>query len=317
MFTEIRTHVGAHFDEYVAIVALRDHGEDLFPGVSTAHVTYMGADEALPDGKTASDLEREGVLLVGVGRGRFDEHAERNDNPLIRVCCATLVARALGLDEDPAWDRILKYASRIDSTASAGAFDLATTVKNMHAAHPDDPDAVLAWATMAIRAAMFQDIDYHHRAREDFRNVIVEHIEDASGCTYTFATVESDALTIAKFVRSSDGCQADIVLVRRSNGSAFIATNQRRKLELGPALRRIRKAEFKAKGIDVPVDDDVLAQADSVPGLPEWYFHRRGRMLLNGGNSTRGTSPTRLSTEDLRTHLRDGIAEVGTSHLLV
>jgi len=114
--TEVVTHQHPDLDAILSIHLLAEHGRDQFPGVEEASYTFVSAN-SLPGGKTAEQLEAEGVLAVDTGGGRFDTHpveGEANEDKW-DTCAAQLVAEALGVDKAPAYRFLLPYTLNHDA----------------------------------------------------------------------------------------------------------------------------------------------------------------------------------------------------------
>lgn len=121
------THRDPDIDDVEAIRLLIKYGEKTWPGISTAKV-LMSHDRD-PFGKSADVLEKEGVLLVGIGGGRYDEHPFDGARRLENHCAATLVAQDLGLNEDHGLTPTLDYAFARNYSANSGHFELQVAIK--------------------------------------------------------------------------------------------------------------------------------------------------------------------------------------------
>lgn len=117
---KILTHDHPDIDAMLSVLLLRKFGEEKFPGAAAAEVFFAPADE-LPDGKTAEELEREGIMAVDIGGGRFDTHPSGTTHETIKRdrCAADLVAEALGLLEHPQWKDIIEYTRQQDTTGQS------------------------------------------------------------------------------------------------------------------------------------------------------------------------------------------------------
>lgn len=111
---KIAVHQNPHLDEIAAIWLLRRFGQHQYEGIGEAEIVFWTTG-ATPDGQPASEWQRRGVIAVGIGRGKYDEHA---DCPSDRVqSCFSLVAEDLGVAGDPALQHILEYVTRTDAEA--------------------------------------------------------------------------------------------------------------------------------------------------------------------------------------------------------
>lgn len=99
---QIGTHPGPHLDETAGMLALKEtpQGRKKFPGIENAQIgiitaTKLRAMNAYGFHGFISALNQ-GVLLIGVGEGPFDEHSNRKE----KVSCLQLVIKYLQLDAD-------------------------------------------------------------------------------------------------------------------------------------------------------------------------------------------------------------------------
>jgi len=113
---EIITHDYPDQDAILSVLLLRQFGEAHFPGVSTAPVIFYSAGQ-LPDGRSPDELEREGILAVDTGGGRFDSHpdAEGESEGLVDRCASHLIAEALGVLDHPEWAALIEAVRRQDT----------------------------------------------------------------------------------------------------------------------------------------------------------------------------------------------------------
>ena len=304
----IATHDDPHLDEIAAIWLLRRHGEEKFPGVSEARITIWETGGPVPDGM-AEACDMEGVLAVGTGWvGPFDEHPSPGNGGKPGECAATLVAKALGLEDDPALEPILRYVLNSDTKGSSNPFDLASLVKVMHQQYPDDPIKVMNWAIEALEAKYQEQLKFLTKTRAEFERVaLVEDVTGPTGRSFKMVVACSDDPQMNKFARSALGVSAAIVIQQWSGGNVQIFTNRKSGLTLYDVAQMLRLAEQQAKGKVVTTDWEKLAAEGKVEGAEEWYFHYSLMALLNGSLTAKGVPPTRLSLEQIKEIVRIGI----------
>ncbi len=121
------THFCPHPDEAVAFWLLHKFGAHRFAAdVTRLKLLFTDAGPRTPDLRPASDWEKEGVLWVGCGGGRLDEHSD----PSLGIsrkegeCAATLMAADLGVSDDPRLSLILEYTKKIDLMGGPQPFDI-------------------------------------------------------------------------------------------------------------------------------------------------------------------------------------------------
>lgn len=172
------------------------------------------------------------TLEVGIGGGSFDEHpvhGERKEDE----CATTLVAKALGVDDEPALEKILKFVVTHDLKGGVQPFDLAYLVNLLHRQFPNDPEKVIEWATIGLEAKYQEQLQFFTATKQEFeRAAEIEEIQGPGGQILKMVTVVSDDEQMSKFARSSLGGRAAIVIQKRSSGNVQIYTNKRYGLTL-------------------------------------------------------------------------------------
>lgn len=148
-------HTAPHFEEVFADVLLRrtPEGRQMFPGVEDAKRVFWGT-ASTPDGRSASDWEQDGYLLLGRGGGRFDEHAVNGEPRKVGHCSASLVAECLGISKTPGLDQLIEAATKEDLEAGGQLFDIPSLMKLAYNQHTQNPDVVIEWALIAITSMM-------------------------------------------------------------------------------------------------------------------------------------------------------------------
>ncbi len=151
VFNTIATHVRPDLDEIGAMWLLQSKrfgAEKIFPGISTAKLVIWRNGKS-SDGRSAEELEKDGILAIGVAGGWSDEHPTKNKVRTRQECTMTLVAKKLGVENDPTLQSILKYVLWED-THGGGRSELAGLVKTLHAQYPDSLEQVIWWTTIAL-----------------------------------------------------------------------------------------------------------------------------------------------------------------------
>jgi hypothetical protein len=138
-------HRRADLDEIVArvLAATTKEGRQLLPGIELAN------EVEFTDSPTDFLDQPEGRLFLGVGgEAGFDEHALPAQFQG-RICCATFVATALGIEKDPRCLPIIR-ASELDDLYARAKFDsLAQIIKRAYRVGAKNEE-VVHWATSAI-----------------------------------------------------------------------------------------------------------------------------------------------------------------------
>ncbi|HVO28889.1 MAG TPA: hypothetical protein VMT81_02835 [Candidatus Paceibacterota bacterium] len=308
MFKTIVTHRRPHFDEFVAIWLLVKFGEFVFGGISQALVEFWEEDRLA---KSPKEYEQEGVILVGIGGGRFDEHGKQNAERKMNMCAATLVAKELGLDEDDALKPLINFATRRDLKAaiSDGArFELPEMVKTMYRVNTAEMK-VWQWTFDAIQAIYDDATVFYERASQDFEKARAYSIQNSRG-KVPVVVGTSDVENFSKYARSAHGSRAGIVIQINTTGNLQIQTASRYRLDMSDTIRALRVEELKLKRYPPPDNWqrfwDELAREENIPGCPEWYYHHEGQMILNG-SLTKDAPPTSLPIQQIEKLVQIGI----------
>jgi hypothetical protein len=307
VFNRILTHERPHLDEIVAIWLLRKFGEQRFPGISTAAVEFTSIRKLAEAGRKPEDYEADGTLLLGIGRGRFDEHPTLDEGRKAEDCATTLVARELGISDDPSLAKILRFVRAADVDGNASPFDISYVVKLLHNRNPDDPHPVIEWALVGIEAKYEEQHRFFTVVKPEFdAKAKVEEVEVGKK-RLRIVTVDSDEDGIHKYARSEYGARAAVVIQRRSSGNVAVFGNKQAGVDLREAAKLIRLAEREAKGLELAPSDARLLAEGYAPGAEEWFYHKQGQMLLNGSLTQADVPPTRISLDRIAELVKIGI----------
>jgi len=306
-FKSILTHERPHLDEIVAIWLLRKFGEQRFPGISAAGVTFTSIRKLAEAGLRPEDYEAQGILLLGTGGGRFDEHPTMEAERKAGDCATTLVAKELGVNDDPSLAKILRFVRAADVEGNASPFDISYVVKLLHARHPDDPHRVIEWALVGIEAKYQEQLRFFTVVKPEF-DAKAKVDEIAVGQRrLRIVAIDSDEDGIHKYARSEYGARAAIVIQRRSSGNVAVFGNKQVGVDLREAVKLIRLAERGAKGLELGADDERLLAEGYSPGAEEWFYYKQGQMLLNGSLTQADVPATRLGLDRIAELVKIGV----------
>ncbi len=319
MIHTIATYAKPQPDTIAAIFLLKKFGEVHFPGVSTAKIELM---TQLPEGETAESLEAKGYLLIDLGGGQFDHHNYLVDGKPTK-CASEIVAEHLGLSNDPSLKKLLAYARRDDlegkGTISPDpldrAFGLSGLLTNLNKAYSHDLVGVI---NMVL--TMF----YAHYSEEEKRTKMMpaewkELVNSGKAKQWRITTAAgplravlapTDNASLSGWLRAYH--HFDIVVLRASTGHANVVTNQAKRLNLGPVVARLREQEFKKSHPDQSLPSD-LEQQGRIEAIPEWYYDTVATTIQNGGANPQGVSPTKLTDDEIRQAITQGLESAQVS----
>ncbi|MDD3434414.1 MAG: hypothetical protein PHD96_00600 [Candidatus Pacebacteria bacterium] len=281
---KIETHERPHLDELVAIWLIDKFGSKEFVK------------------KYAED--KQNTIEIGIGGGLFDEHSSVNTARKEGESAATLVAKALKIENNPALQALLKFVTERDLKGGRQPFDLDWAVQLLNS-EVQDFQVVYDWLTFLLEPYYQQQVKFFADTREEFEKVAqTENVLGPNGKNYKMVTVISDNEQMNKVARQEG---AAIIIQKCLRGNVQIFTNQKYGLTLFDIVQIIRLEEQKKKGKLITTDWRLLSQEGTIPGVEEWYFQVQGQMMLNGSLSHPEISPTKLSLEEIKRLVRIGL----------
>ncbi|MBP8994461.1 MAG: hypothetical protein KBG30_11725 [Bacteroidales bacterium] len=283
---KIETHERPHLDELVAIWLIDKFGSKEFVK------------------KYAED--KQNTIEIGIGGGLFDEHSSVNTARKEGESAATLVAKALKIENDPALQALLKFVTERDLKGGRQPFDLDWAVQLLNS-EVQDFQVVYDWLTFLLEPYYQQQVKFFADTREEFEKVAqTENVLGPNGKNYKMVTVISDNEQMNKVARQ-EGAAIIIQKNTSGNGNVQIFTNQKYRLTLFDIVQIIRLEEQQKKGKLITTDWRLLSQEGTIPGVEEWYFQIQGQMMLNGSLSHPEVPATKLTLEEIKKFIRIGL----------
>ncbi len=287
---EVVTHPHLHLDECGALWAGERFGEDLFPRLLQAKLTFFERHVHLDDQSEMSWLQK-GVLFLGVRGGMFDDHPHEQ---YPEHCTMTLMMSYLGVDQDPALQKVERHVFVADRRPGMHPFHLANLVKDAHRSLsvPDIYQHVQAFLESQYLAERgFQEALTIVRTRGERKLVQSRRHPKVSLTLYVSDGEDNEDL--AKAARHTDGAHAALVILKKTTGHVYIVgTDQFIKNSLAPLAAQLRLAEQEARGHVESTDLEDLAVPDEHPLVREWFlFHGQ---LMNGSLTAPDVPPTKI-----------------------
>ncbi len=300
---KILTHEGIHFDEALALFILTNFPSEKYPGAAGAKVEFLSNGGMLD--KTAEEYRKEGILLVGIGGGELDEHATANREGLANECAATLVAKAVGVENDPALKTLLEYAERIDRSPTCQPFEFPTFMKEFSAVTNDS--AKLWKLTRPFIEAKWYMQNEFHQCHKDVTDECFAEFGARGGKQLLMVAVKTDNPQMNKYLRAKyPNCA--VVVQQNSKGNIQILTNNKyhQFLNLEQMVKVIRSGEMFHRGIPIPQDKDLSCDG-RVIGADCWWYQKEAGNLFNGSLTARDVQPTQIPWKELCNVVYDNI----------
>lgn len=304
-------------DTTAAVFLLKKFGEDKLPGATTAKLAFWSE---IPKDKTANELDQEGYILIDLGLGRFDHHAHlENGKPT--TCTSELVAKFLGIDTNPALKKILAFAKRDDLQGKGiisddpldRAFGLPGIIMNLNKTHGQNLETVIN-LVMEIYEA-------HYKEEEKRTQLMPQEWKQlkASGTGIEWSApyknqslrviqVKTDNTSLAGFLRAY--ARADIVIGRLSSGHVNIVTQQSKHIDLKGIIETLRRIESKKQNRDLVFTRAEWQNQGRLLGVDEWFYDTAANTLQNGGINPQGIQPTKLSDDEIKQAVIEGLQTI-------
>ena len=305
----IITHPKPHLDEVVAITLLTMYGLQQYPGVEKAKFAFLDGSQVRGI-DSEQELRENGRLFVGVGGGRFDEHAAAGNARKSGHCAATLIADDLGISNDPAVKKILRETVSNDLSAGEEGRQLGREVQDiMEHLFDVDPSTALRTAMTIVAAKLDRQAKYYEACEIVRTSRLIRMIQSQDlGMTSDYMSillVQSDHPSVMKGARSQVafdrfGYYPDIIIKRDSGGNVQIFTNSNHfEFDLGDLAYEIRYAELTKRGIAITPELHAKLDSENGTDFDPWHFPHFRTMLFNGSKAHPNVPPTRLNDLDI------------------
>jgi len=288
---QVWVHPGPHLDDLVAALLLLSNARKKVSEVRVVQITDRDPFSESSEG----ELRHRGIWVIGVGGNDWDDHVVEGR----RLCAADLVAKDLGLEQDPAVQRMLSAVRENDLAGRGGYMHLADCIRAMNQVLP--PQAVLAWLEPVFQALYQREVVFQKALSELEESGARQIAVPFSGGIRTLLVVESDNPQIVRAVRKHFGgaFNLHIVVVRRISGQTIILADQCCTPEVVLSdLVAILRVEEQGSRRDV-WEWRQLREDGTLVDVPQWHFEKRGLMILNGSDSAPRVPPTSLSLQQV------------------
>jgi hypothetical protein len=283
-------------DDIEALWLARKFGAREFVFANPLDFSFDGVGGTLYRDVSADIHEQNGILLIGVGAGEFDEHPGPDSEGEAGESASSLMAKRLGVENDPALRRILDFTRGRDAgTLSGHWFDIHQLAKDLHYRYPDDSKRNITVVMMLLEAKYCTEQAFAAAQEEVLGEASWIDVQ-GHGRALKLAVIESDNHRAHSAAMNAG---ADIVVCKRTTGNMQIYTTSRARLDLSDLAAMLRFEESCAQDQEPPEEFNVqkLSGTGVIEGVPEWFLHQNKGMILNGSTSHPGVPPTKLATE--------------------
>lgn len=307
----IVTHPRPHFDEMMAIFFLYLFGKKKFLNIEeviNSDQIHFYREESLPD-YIKNDLGS--YIFLGVGSGLnsipkylFDEHPAAGEKRENKETCATLVAKFLGVDNDPILSTFLKEVVSVDLHGNGGDFHLSSTIKRMFEQNYKFPTVLQS--CMTIMTLVYNNQCKFHSCGEDFQKAHKFTVNNGQR-EIRVVIGETENIQFATYCRSEFGEYQDLIVQKNPSGNVQIFTrrpsneerrNGARDIDLSDLVRVLRIVEMTIVGQSFTPSAQnwegmVSERVDGAGSI--WYFSKAG--ILNG-SLTADVEPTKIPFDE-------------------
>lgn len=251
---------------------------------------------------------KHGIRLLGTGGGVLDEHVMAGQERVQGESGATLMARLLGVNKDPALRSLLNYIFQNDTAAvRQGNFDLAGFVQRGYRKHggdvlPGSPEDK-ANQLIIIKRTLIELNEYYEnellrfRAGLEFKEYGHMRAIGNDRNAVNIAVITSANPYMSAHTRKN--LHAAITVQKNSKGNIIIMSDQS---QIPPDVMKelaasIREEEAEKWNRPLPHDENDFYSEGAIACAPEWYFIYGN--ILNGTESAPGVEPTGLSLKHI------------------
>jgi hypothetical protein len=303
----IVTHPQPHLDEIFALWLLYNFGKTFFVNIEDIiHSIFTGKSgiyfhrqRDLPEGISKN---RDSYIFLGTCGGPFDEHQTREEERKEGECCATLVAKFLGVSDMPELALMLKEVKRIDLISGAGTFHLASIIAMAY--KENYPFSTILQMAFVQFNLLYSNQKSFHSNGVDFQKAQKVELVSGDGRKIKVVFAKTDNTDFSAYARFEFGDCQDVIVQMNNTGNVQIFTRRpnpkkepgRRSVNLDDLARILRLAEQQLSGEPVSTDWTLLSSEVGPEGTI-WYYQKKAECLLNGSTTAPNIPPTKIPFE--------------------
>jgi len=299
-------------DTILGIFFLKNFGQEKYPGIEKADIEIW---QELPENEPPASLEKKGVLVLDLAKGKFDHHQTGKT-------LSQLIVEDLEIVDDPAISKLLTYSERDDKhglgTISSDpidrAFGLSGLINSLNKAISESPEKVIA-AIFPLLTAHYME---EKKRTEELPKEFNEKLEKDEAEVFELkqdkkkikvVILESDNISMPGWLRAAEGIKADVVCQKISSGYVNILTRPLKKIDLRWLAAYLRNEEAKLRNRKLKETTLGLMKPGKVIEIPEWYYDRATNSVLNGGTNPKGIEPTLIPFENIKEIIKQALSQ--------
>mgnify|MGYP001611922175 FL=1 len=253
-------------------------------------------------------------MVLDVGKGRFDHHQTMKT-------LSELIANDLEISSNPAIQKLLAYSERDDKYGKGTisqdpldkAFGLSGLITSLNKSFPGKPEKIIEIILILLKAHYIEE----RKRTEEIPGEFKEKLEKKEAEVFEVkqgkkdlkvVLLESDNMSIAGWLRSSQGIKSDVVCQKMSSGYVNIMTRPLKKVDLRWLAAYLRNEEAIIRGKKLRYLTSDLMKPGKVLGVPEWYYDRATNSILNGGTNPKGIEPTLIPLERIKKFIKEALS---------
>ena len=277
-----------HLDPIAAYWLLLNYGQGQYPGIKEAALAVWKASKS-PEPETLDQWQKDGVISFDVEGGTFDHHGSGQ-------CTALLVAKKMGIDQNPELQTLLQYIQEDDSAGLHNKFgDLAGVIKCFYK-QGTTTEEVIKLTLNILTALQFKEksweVDLKNEFAEKAKIFRIKHGKKK----IKLAVIQSDNVDVANYAKQKEGMA--IVIQKNSLGYVFIFTNAFYHLNLRDIVAAIRLREMELAGI-TNINLTTLRKPGKTDQVQQWFYHDALNAIMNGSAALPDTPTTKIPLEEI------------------
>ncbi len=277
-----------HLDPIAAYWLILNYGENHFKGIKNVKLAVWKAGEN-PSPEILKEWEKSNIISFDIEGGTFDHHNTGD-------CTTLLVAKKLGIENNPELQSLLRYIQEDDTAGLHNNFgDLAGLIKCLYK-RGDKTEDVIKFTLNAIDALQNKEKGWLIDAKAEFENKAKIFKIKRHKNNIKLAAIKSDNLDVANYAKQKENCA--VVIQKNSQGHVFIFTNAFFRLNIKNIVGVIRLKEAKLCGKKIK-NTASLKKPGKILEVQNWFYHESLNAMMNGSAALAETPPTKIPIEDI------------------